>query len=73
MDAVEGRKPEREQGPSEQESAPERRDSLRPCSACGKPIAAGAGRFNVGKKRYHVECYDPTRHLTPPAPPDPSV
>ena len=46
---------------------PERRP---PCSECGELIAAGTGRYNVGKNRYHVECYDVTRHmmLTSPAP-----
>jgi hypothetical protein len=34
-----------------------------PCSECGESIALGIGRFNVGRKRYHVECYDPTRHM----------
>ena len=34
-----------------------------PCSECGELIAAGSGRYNVGMKRYHVECYDVTRHM----------
>jgi hypothetical protein len=37
-----------------------------PCSECGELIAAGMGRYNVGEKRYHVECYDPTRHTMRP-------
>ena len=34
-----------------------------PCSECGELIAAGTGRYNVGENRYHVECYDVTRHM----------
>src|SRR5262245_17354592 len=34
-----------------------------PCSECGELIAVGMGRYNVGEKRYHVECYDATRHM----------
>jgi len=82
MEPIEGRTPEREQGASDKESnlrgfdlpeASEGRGPLRLCSACGKFIAAGTGRFNVGKKRYHVECFDATRHLTETPPPDPSA
>jgi hypothetical protein len=38
------------------------------CSECGKPIAAGVLRANVRAERYHVECYDETRHRTPLSP-----
>ena len=36
------------------------------CSECGELIAAGMGRYNVGTKRYHVECYDAARHMVDP-------
>jgi hypothetical protein len=39
------------------------------CSECGEAIAPGAGRFKIGMKRYHVECYDATRHMGLAAPP----
>jgi hypothetical protein len=32
------------------------------CNECGGPIAYGAGRFNLGARRYHEACYDRLRH-----------
>jgi hypothetical protein len=34
------------------------------CTECGNPIERGVGRFNVGDRRYHADCYDPTQHLS---------
>jgi hypothetical protein len=70
MESVDGPEVGREPGASEADGT---RDPLRPCTACGQPIAGGSGRFNVGPKRYHVDCFDPTRHMTPIPPPGPSA
>lgn len=36
------------------------------CAECGKAIEAGAGRYKLGSRVYHVKCYDASRHLTLP-------
>jgi hypothetical protein len=36
------------------------------CTECGRTIDDGTGRFNLGSRRYHVECYDVRRHFYPP-------
>jgi hypothetical protein len=37
------------------------------CTECGRTIDGGTGRFNLGSRKYHVECYDVSRHLVLPA------
>ena len=37
------------------------------CAECGETVEAGSGRYNVGSRRYHVDCYDPGRHLELPS------
>jgi hypothetical protein len=40
------------------------------CTVCGHSIPSGVGRFNVGDCRYHVECFDPRKHVSQARPPE---